>query len=242
MFLPTIIAMLLAVGSAGFGTSKIGYYVPFMIAGSTFISISAGLITTFQTNTGHAQWIAYQVIFGLGIGSGFQQPLVAAQTLDAKDVSTATAVILFAQNFGGALALAIGQNVFLSQLAKTLPKVDPGFDAKAILLTGLTTFRNSVPSNLLKAVVGTINSAITTTFLIALVLGCLSVPAAFGMEWRSVKSEDQKKEEREDRHGSVQESKGICIVAQYRSNKRHRFIGWEDIRNACFHTLHSILS
>ena len=41
-----------------------------MITAPILMSIGAGLITTFTPGTGHAKWIGYQVIYGLGLCGG----------------------------------------------------------------------------------------------------------------------------------------------------------------------------
>ena len=82
----------------------LGYYAPFMILSSVLSSIGAGLLTTLGVHTGHAKWIGYQAIFGIGVGCGLQQTFIAAQTvLPLEDVPTGTAIVVFLQTLGGAL-------------------------------------------------------------------------------------------------------------------------------------------
>lgn len=45
-----------------------------------FISTGTGLLSTLQVNSGHAEWIDYQDIFGAGVGLGLQAAFTAAQT------------------------------------------------------------------------------------------------------------------------------------------------------------------
>ena len=65
--LPMILALVIMSVIAGGLVTAIGYYTPFMIASSILMSVGAGLLTTFKVNTGHAEWIGYQVIFGFGV-------------------------------------------------------------------------------------------------------------------------------------------------------------------------------
>jgi MFS family permease len=53
---------------AGGLTSLLGFYNPFILLGPALLSIGCGLFTTMKVHTGSPQWIAYQVIFGLGSG------------------------------------------------------------------------------------------------------------------------------------------------------------------------------
>jgi hypothetical protein len=53
---------------------------PWMIAGTILMSIGFGLITTFKPDTDSPKWIGLQVLAGVGVGLGMQQPLMAVQT------------------------------------------------------------------------------------------------------------------------------------------------------------------
>ena len=76
---------------AGISISALGYYTPFMILSSIVMATGAGAISTFKVGTGHGMWIGFQALYGCGVGSGMQQPLIAAQTVcTLDDVPTAT--------------------------------------------------------------------------------------------------------------------------------------------------------
>jgi hypothetical protein len=91
-----------------------------MIFSSVVASVGVGLLSTLKPNSSPAHWIGYQIIFGLGVGSGMQQPMLAAQiVLELKDVPVATSILMFAQLLGGAMFISIGQNVFTK--APTVP-------------------------------------------------------------------------------------------------------------------------
>jgi hypothetical protein len=68
---------------------------PLMIASTVLMAVGVGLMSTFTPASGHAYWIGYQAIAGIGIGLGMQQPLVAVQTvLDISQVPIGTSVIV----------------------------------------------------------------------------------------------------------------------------------------------------
>ncbi|KAF7505295.1 hypothetical protein GJ744_001082 [Endocarpon pusillum] len=72
---------------AGAIVTSTGYCVPWMFVSAILASTGSGLITTLTRFTGHSKWIGYQALFGLGLGTGMQQPNLAAQTvLQQKDV------------------------------------------------------------------------------------------------------------------------------------------------------------
>ncbi|KAJ7158065.1 hypothetical protein C8R46DRAFT_908054, partial [Mycena filopes] len=110
--LPMILSLVVASLIAGGVITAIGYYTPFMILASILMGVGAGLISTFDIGTGHAHWIGFQAIYGLGAGFGMQQPVMAAQTvLSLKDIPTGTSLIIFAQTLGDALFVSVSQNV-----------------------------------------------------------------------------------------------------------------------------------
>jgi MFS family permease len=96
MLIPFLLGVIIMSIIAGVGVTMIGYYAPPMIGTSIIMSIGAGLSTTLAVNSGHAEWIGYQVLLGLGIGMGLQQPLICIQAvLPIEDVPIGTGVIMF---------------------------------------------------------------------------------------------------------------------------------------------------
>lgn len=204
-----ILSLVVGSISAGILVTKIGYYAPFMIVSSVLMSIGAGLITTWKVNTGHSMWIGYQVVFGIGLGLGMQQASVAAQTVLKKaDVAVGASLVMFFQQMGGAIALAITQNILDNKLVQGLRKVaGPTFDTSIVTNTGATQLRNHVPQDMLSEVLVVYNSAITTAFRVAVAFACLSIIGALTVEWQSVKKEQHamKKAEEEKRKSMEQQ-------------------------------------
>ena len=185
--------MLLAVTIAsiigGGAVTALGYYTPFMYLSVVFASIGAGLITTFDLNTTTANWIGYQIIFGLGIGFGMQQGMVAAQTVLAiEDVPIGTSIIIFSQMFGGALFVSVGQNTFTNKLVSNLLEIGGNINPAQVVGAGATqiTALFHDPA-VLTQVLMAYNGALVKAFQVALIMACLAVFGAAGMEWKSVK-------------------------------------------------------
>ena len=98
MSLPFILGMVVFSIFVGGAITAIGYYTPFMYLSAILMPIGAGLLSTLKPDSGHAEWIGYQAIFGFGTGAGFQQPLLAAQAvLPLADIPIGTAIMMFAQ-------------------------------------------------------------------------------------------------------------------------------------------------
>jgi len=206
MSLPMILGLVVATITSGALITKTGYYTPFMIMCSVVASIGAGLITTFATDTGHAKWISYQVVYGFGLGMGkcirrcpimasrransfvgMQQSSLAAQTvLPKKDVPIGTAIMFFTLSLSGAVFVSVAQNVFTNRLVdglRTLPNINPAM----IIGTGATELKKLVPVEDIQYVLYVYNSALTKAFVVALSVTCFAVIGAAAMEWKSVK-------------------------------------------------------
>ena len=183
-----ILALVVANILSGVGTTVVGYYAPFIIVSTIMMSIGAGIITTWEVNTGHAVWIGYQVLYGLGVGFGMQQSLITVQTvLPLRDIPTGTALVMFAQTFGGALFVSVAQNVFNNRLiGEIVIETKGGIDPAVILHFGATSLRDAIPADLLAGVQTAYNTALTETWYAAVAMAALSV-FAWGIEWRSVK-------------------------------------------------------
>lgn len=186
--LPMMLGVVVASIVAGGLVTTLGYYTPFTYVSIVLISIGAGLITTWTPEISTGKWIGYQIIYGVGIGFGMQQTMVAAQTvLPLEDVPTGVAIIIFSQMFGGSLFVSVGQNVFTNHLVSGLASI-PGINPTAVVNTGATQIGNLVKDpQLLQAIQSIYNLALTKTFQVSLIMGCIGAIGAAGLEWKSVK-------------------------------------------------------
>ncbi|KAK8050265.1 major facilitator superfamily transporter [Apiospora phragmitis] len=186
--LPMLISVVVASMIAGIAVTVFGYYTPFMIAATVLMSIGAGLLSTFQPGTSRAAWIGYQVIFGLGVGLGMQQPLMAVQAvLNMVDVPTGTAIIVFAQTLGGSLFVGVGQSVFTNQLVKSLAAYVPSLSPSIVLATGATNLQKSLPVGDIAGIQLAYSEALTKAFLVTVALSAISVVGCALNPWKSVK-------------------------------------------------------
>ncbi|KAM0551964.1 hypothetical protein ACHAPJ_008072 [Fusarium lateritium] len=188
-----ILAMVLAlvVGSimSGVLTTRIGYYMPFLISGICISSVGAGLITTLGINASEGQWIGYQVLYGFGLGASMQAPSMAAQTvLPRNQVSIGASLMIFAQTLSGAIFVSVGQNVLDGELAKRLlafTSVTP----KQIEAAGVTGLLKAIPEKFHTQALKAYNDSLHVCFQVGLIMACLAILGALVMEWRSVKKE-----------------------------------------------------
>lgn len=187
--LPMILSQVFASVASGVLITKLGYYTPWLYVSTALMAIGAGLLSTMTLGSSIGMWLGYQVIFGLGTGFGFQQPLIAAQTvLPLEDVPIGTAAVMFIQLLGGALFVSVAQNIFSNALLTNLIAGVPGLNPEIVISTGATNLVNAVGTSIDQVLLA-YNAALMKTFQIAIILSCLSIFGAIFMEWRSVKAQ-----------------------------------------------------
>ncbi|KAI5364061.1 putative major facilitator superfamily, MFS transporter superfamily [Septoria linicola] len=186
--IPMVLSVVISSVPTGVAVTYVGYYTPFAILSSILLAIGAGLTTTWTTDTSSSQWIGYQVLLGLGVGFGFQQTMLAAQTcLPKQDVPIGTAIVVFFQTLGGAIIVSVANNIFNSQLLSGIVRVVPELDPSTVLETGATSLKDVIPNNLLPAVLRVYNDALVGTFYVGTGLAALSIIGSCSLEWKSVK-------------------------------------------------------
>ncbi|CCG83893.1 protein of unknown function [Taphrina deformans PYCC 5710] len=188
--LPLMISVVLSSILSGAVITKVGYYTPILIGGAVFLTIGAGLVTSWKVNSPIGIWFSYQVIMGLGAGGSFQIPIIAVQTvLDLEDVPVGTALISFAQSLGGAVFIAVAQSLFSNTLVKGLhSRIEDPSVVQTVVSSGATGFRNVVEASYLPVIYDAYIHSLTASYKVALVAGAFSVLFACCVEFKSVKN------------------------------------------------------
>ena len=187
--IPLMMSMVLFGIVAAVFTEKIGYYVPSMILSCVLSAVGGGMLSTLNPSAEKSHWIGYQVIYGIGIGSGFQTSNLAPQTvLPRADVPLGMALMFFMQQLGGSIFLSVGQNIFSGQLVRSLAGT-AGLDTEAIINTGATAIRSIVPPSDLDTVIDAYSYALTRVFILTAALSACMILGALAVEWKSIKKE-----------------------------------------------------
>lgn len=196
--IPLVLSMVLGTITAGAVTGKVGYYTQFAYISAIIMPIGAGMISTWQVDTGHSEWIGYQVLYGYGLGLGMQQAQLAAQTvLKRVDVPIGLSTMVFMQTLSGAIFISVGQNILSSNLVSGISKLVEGLDPTMIVNTGATDLRNLVPAEQLPAVLEAYNHALRQVFLISTGMSAVAILGAVGLEWKTVKKDKKAKAEQD---------------------------------------------
>ncbi|KAF2255774.1 MFS general substrate transporter [Trematosphaeria pertusa] len=183
--LPTLLGLTLGMTIAGHTHKFVKYHAAYMVGSAVIATIGCGLISTWSPESNSPRWIGYQALFGIGQGFGWQQPLLIAQAfLETKDIPIGTALMSGIKLFGGATFISVGSAVFNNKLKEKLRQI-PGLDLHAVREAGASGLRQAIhdPAQL-HAVKNAYSSALSTTFTISVVLSCLAIVGALGVEWK----------------------------------------------------------
>lgn len=188
---PLMLSQAIGTVVSGALTARWGHYMPFVLLSVVLMSTGAGLITTFEIGIPAGNWIGYQIIYGVGVGVGFQQPQIAVQAILSPDlIAVGISLMFFAQLLGGAIFLAVGQNVFANRLVADLTASQvPGLDPVMILQSGATEFRHGLglQTEQIMVVIQSYAAALVASYQVGLIVSCLALLGALGMKWKSIK-------------------------------------------------------
>lgn len=185
--IPLVLSLIVIGIVAAIYVQKVGYYTPAMLLSSILCAIGGGMLSTLTPGAGGNRWIGYQILYGFGIGCGFQTcNLVPQNVLSRADVPLGMALMFFTQQLGGSIFLSVGQNIFSNQLVDSLSGIG-GLNTAAIVNTGATTLRSMVLPEDLNAVIDAYSYALTRVFILTTVLSAFMILGAVLVEWKSIK-------------------------------------------------------
>jgi len=159
-----------------------------MVIGSVITTIGAGLIYTFEINTGAGKWIGYQIIAGAGSGLVIQIPIIVNQALvEPSDLASISAITLFLQTIGGAFWVSAGQAAFVNELFRKLPIKAPNVSPVLVIATGASELHRVFSAADLSGVLVSYMAGLKITFIICIVLAAVSVLISVSPKWESLK-------------------------------------------------------
>ncbi|OBT98229.1 hypothetical protein VE01_03813 [Pseudogymnoascus verrucosus] len=181
MNIPIVLAVIICTFISWGGITASGYYGPFLLFPSVVSSVGVGLLTTFHVDSGHASWIGYQVLYGMGIGAGMQVCFVVVQVaVPPVDIPVAMALVVFAQTLGGAIFVSVSDTIFSNLLVQNLADAVPGLSPYIVSSTGATALKNVITPQYLPGVLVAYNHTITQTWYAAVALAAVSIIGGCG--------------------------------------------------------------
>lgn len=167
---------------------RVGYYLPFAVAGGALAMLGIGLLITLTPATSKGRWVGFQILQGVGRGLGLQIPLLAVQNNTPKEkISIVTSLIVFCQNFSGAIFLSLAEVIFSAGLKSELNTLSTQTSPETITAAGAAGLRDVVSAKALPSVLLAYNQAIVHVMYLAVAGAGGAFLFAFGMGWASIK-------------------------------------------------------
>jgi predicted MFS family arabinose efflux permease len=190
--LPLILGNTISSIISGGMISAYGYFNPFLIAGSSLATVGAGLLYTLSTTSSSSAWIGYQALTGLGMGLAIQVPIIVGQaSVDAVDLSSVTAMILFAQTIGGAFFVSAGEVAFTNILVAKLPITAPSVAPASVVSVGVTMIRATFDKSVVPGIVLAYMDGLKVTYAIAITSTGIAVLFSALAKWENLKGKVQ---------------------------------------------------
>lgn len=105
----------------------------------------------------------------------------------ANQTST-NSVVMLCQLMGGAIFIAVAQNIFSNELVRNLGSV-ANIDASTVIHAGATELKSVVGDQDLAGVLVAYNDALISTFYVSVAMGALSIVGSAMIRWKSVKGQ-----------------------------------------------------
>jgi EmrB/QacA subfamily drug resistance transporter len=146
--LPIMMLVLVTSVWSGRRISKTGRYRRFPIAGTILVTVGLYLLSRLGIDTPYWQAAIYMAIIGAGMGLTMQVLILAVQnSVDYKDLGTATSSVTFFRSIGGSIGIAVFGEIFANRLAAQLPAAltAHGADATHLTPSQLTAMKAASP-------------------------------------------------------------------------------------------------
>jgi hypothetical protein len=189
--LPLILFQLVCAGASGGVVQKIGYTIPITLFASVFLSTGTGLLSLLQPGTSTARWVGFQILVGIGFGSGLQMPIIAVQAaMDGEELASGIAFMVFAQAIGPAIANTLYNVIFLASLPAQIAEFAPHVDAQSIIDAGASGFRSIVSPADLNGVEVAYSNSLGRIYYLAVAFAALCGIASWGMGWNDLRKKE----------------------------------------------------
>lgn len=168
-----------------------GYSMPWYVVGSALVIVANGMLFKLDISTSNGYIYGGMVLNGIGTGMFLNAPFAVAQWLaPPHETSSAVGFIMCARGGGLAIALAIGNTIFLNLAQNGIRHHFPNMDA-----TEIQSLTSGVGSQLLKSlskaqqeqVLAEVVNGISRVFILSLTSGCFCLCLSIFMDRKKIK-------------------------------------------------------
>ncbi|KAF2967751.1 hypothetical protein GQX73_g5836 [Xylaria multiplex] len=189
--LPSIITQLLTTVVSGALLGRVGYYLPFGILGGALTAVACGLISTWDLSTSTAEWIGYQILFGLR-GMALQVSVISIQyAVTPAQSPIAITFLVFAQNLLGAIFSVAGNAIFTETLTQQVSILAPSVSPQSALEAGggAEAVRALLPpgSPELAGLLLAYSKSVDSVFYLLTAVAVVCFAASWGMGWVDIR-------------------------------------------------------
>ncbi|KAF7515193.1 hypothetical protein G7054_g14704 [Neopestalotiopsis clavispora] len=189
--LPSILTQLLTLIISGALVTRLGYYLPFGILGAAVTAVACGLISTWGPNTSRAEWIGYQILFGLR-GMALQTAVISMQNaVTPAQNAVVMAFLVFVQSMMAAISNIVGNAIFTQTLAQQVSLLAPSVSPEAALAAGgsAEAVRALLPAGSpeLGGLLLAYSKSINAVFYMLVAVGGICFAASWGMGWVDIR-------------------------------------------------------
>ncbi|KAJ6438908.1 MFS transporter [Purpureocillium lavendulum] len=183
--LPNILPSLVVGVLTGFLIGKVGYYLPFAVAGGALTAVATGLLSTLDPDSSTGRWVGFQILLGAARGLVQQTSFIAIPHATTPQlVPTAMSMSIFCQYLGGAVFLSVANVIFSTSLRAELPLEAPGVDPRLIIEAGAYAVRDvGIPEALLPGVLRAYCTSVNRVFYLASAVSVLLFATACCSGW-----------------------------------------------------------
>ncbi|KAK2058363.1 major facilitator superfamily transporter [Colletotrichum caudatum] len=189
--LPLSLAAVLSSTLSGVVISRLKTYNLVLLVETGVAAIAAGLMSRFSLGTPASYWIPTEILWGLGVGAGFQiAQLVLQNTVPYHMIPQASAGVQFFGILGGAVSVASAQAAFQNGLVDAMRKNVPQVAPNIVVNTGATQLRHTLeslrqPDTVIQAVLDCYAIGLKNTFYICTAAATASFFVALAFRWKS---------------------------------------------------------
>ncbi|KAK7968787.1 hypothetical protein PG988_007860 [Apiospora saccharicola] len=186
--IPLIVPQLLAAGLSGGVLQKTGYVIPIAVFSLLLSSIGTGLMSTLQADSSVGRWVGFQILAGMGSGSGLQLGRISIQSVTSgEELSSGMAFMVFTQSLFPAIVLPLCNVALVSSLKTQLPIHAPGVSVTAVIEAGATSFRNVVAAKDLGGVMAAFAESLDRVFYLTAAMVVVSGLLIWGIGWYDIR-------------------------------------------------------
>jgi len=183
LILPLMAGIVVMSITSGRLITRTGKYKAWPVCGTAIVAFGLYLFSTMGVGTSRATSSLYMVVVGAGMGMLMQVMVLAVQnSVEYRDLGTATAAVNFFRSMGGAFGVSISGAILTNRLAYYLPRFVPGGASGGVNAGALTSGPAAIkrlPPPILEGVLQAIAHSIQDVFLASVPLAVLAFIGAF---------------------------------------------------------------